>query len=139
MPRNSPDGRLMGFNPGSNTVLCGSRIFRDRLDARFRGHDGRVAMIVACKSCHSRASGNPETLRRHGDRMVFSLPGFAESQVDPTSAHQRVITRLERHHAVISQSGWPAPDNYVTVRDPHTEDFVSSAQSSKKKDSRNSE
>src|SRR5689334_13718918 len=37
--------REWDFNPGSSTVLPGFRHSKDKLDARFRGHDGAVCSI----------------------------------------------------------------------------------------------
>lgn len=45
-----------------------------------------------------------------------SLAGFAECEVDPLGAHQRMHAVFQRHDAVIAKSVLPAPHGHISVQ-----------------------
>src|SRR5258707_15784996 len=78
-------------------------------------------------------------MRKGSIIVCMVLTRFAERQVDATSAHQRMVSFLQRQHAMVAQPGGSAPNHYVAVRQFDAQRFVGSFESREEENGGNSQ
>ena len=92
--------------------------------------NARHARSSRSRSCRRRSTG---FIRRFGSGRS------PERQIDSLAPEQGVMSRLEREDAVVAKAGRAAPDDHVTVDQPHAARCVAATQSPEQEGRRQSE
>jgi hypothetical protein len=89
---------------------------QDRLSSGAVAHRAQVSRCLFA----FRTSALRSISARNRGAYAPKSTGFAQCQVDAVSAEQRVMSCLERQHAVEAQTVGAAPDHDVTVGERYT-------------------